>query len=117
MANTGNAGTTKKRRTPGWALAGWVHRLLKRRAKRAALRARDGDDCWRCGHKMRFDGKPNCGKAATVEHVLPLSRGGTWALGNLRLCHVGCNRHLAANTPEQKEAMRINLGGVEGRRN
>lgn len=58
---------------------------------------------------MRFEGKPNCGKAATIEHHLPLSRGGTWALENLRLCHVGCNRHLAANTPEKKERMRINV--------
>lgn len=64
---------------------------------------------------MRFEGKPNCGKAATLEHLLPLSLGGTWALDNLRLCHVGCNRHLGANTPEKKESMRINLGRGTGK--
>lgn len=58
---------------------------------------------------MRFGGLPNCGKAATIEHCMPLSRGGTWALDNLRLCHVGCNRHLADHPPEQKERMRINV--------
>jgi 5-methylcytosine-specific restriction endonuclease McrA len=56
---------------------------------------------------MRFGIPYNRGRAATIEHVSPLSDGGTWALDNLRLCHVGCNRHLGANTPEQKERMRI----------
>ena len=71
------------------------------------MRERDGDNCWRCGHPMVFDGKhPNDGRAVTVEHHVPLSKGGTWALDNLRLCHVGCNRHLADNDPEQKERMR-----------
>ncbi|WP_420606572.1 HNH endonuclease [Novosphingopyxis sp.] len=81
----------------------------KRRKKALKLlRARDGDTCWRCGHPMRFDGAPNCGKAATIEHRLPLSKGGSWALENLCLCHVGCNRHLGAHPPEQKERMRCN---------
>ena len=57
---------------------------------------------------MRFDGPPNCGKAATIEHVLALALGGTNRIDNLRLCHVGCNRHLADRPPEQKERMRIN---------
>ena len=57
---------------------------------------------------MRFEGPPNCGKAATIEHVLPRSKGGTSAIANLRLCHVGCNRHLGDRTPEAKERMRIN---------
>jgi 5-methylcytosine-specific restriction endonuclease McrA len=56
---------------------------------------------------MVFDRRhPNKGRAATLEHVLPRSQGGTDAFDNLRLVHVGCNRHLAANPPEQKERMR-----------
>jgi 5-methylcytosine-specific restriction endonuclease McrA len=83
---------------------------ISKRGRRAAkLRAIHGDLCWRCGHKMRFDGLPNCGKAATIEHIMPRSLGGTSAIDNLRLCHVGCNRHLGARTPEQKERMRINV--------
>lgn len=111
MAGSGKSVEKRKRRAPKWALPAWVHRLLRQRAKRDAVRARDGDGCWRCGHPMQFDGKPNCGKAATIEHYQALSLGGTWALENLRLCHVGCNRHLAANTPEKKERMRINVIG------
>lgn len=95
---------------PNWFLPGWVHRRLRKK-KLAAIRVRDGDDCWRCNRPMRFEGPPNCGKAATIEHVMPRSKGGSDALTNLRLCHVGCNRHLADRLPEQKERMRINLPG------
>ncbi len=85
----------------------WVHRHLRKRERREALRQRDGDHCWRCGHPMRFGAPFNRGKAATIEHVRALSAGGTWELDNLRLCHVGCNRHLGTHPPEQKERMRI----------
>ena len=91
-----------------WFLPGWAHRLAKLRTKKARLRQLHGDDCWRCHHPMRFEGPPNRGKAATIEHLTPLSMGGTWALDNLRLCHVGCNRHLGNRPREQKERMRIN---------
>lgn len=56
---------------------------------------------------MRFGPPYNRGKAATIEHVMPLASGGTSALSNLRLCHVGCNRHLGAHDPAQKERMRL----------
>jgi 5-methylcytosine-specific restriction endonuclease McrA len=82
--------------------------MMRKRSKAAKLRALQGDLCWLCGHPMRFEGPPNRGKAATIEHHLARSRGGTSALDNLRLCHVGCNRHLADHPPEQKERMRIN---------
>ncbi len=100
---------------PNWFLPGWVHRRLRKR-RIAALRTRDGGDCWRCNRPMRFEGPPNCGKAATIEHVLPRSKGGGNDLANLRLCHVGCNRHLADHAPEQKERMRINQPAAEARR-
>lgn len=56
---------------------------------------------------MRFTPPFNRGKAATLEHWNPRALGGTSAIENLRLCHVGCNRHLGANTPEQKDRMRL----------
>jgi 5-methylcytosine-specific restriction endonuclease McrA len=94
---------------PKWFLPGWVHKHLGRKRKVAKLREMYGDDCWRCNRPMRFVGPPNCGRAATVEHLMPLSKGGTWAMDNVRLCHVGCNRHLRDHLPEQKERMRINV--------
>ena len=95
-------------KAPLWFLPGWAHRRLRKR-RLAALRARDGDNCWRCRKPMRFEGPPNCGKAATIEHILPRSKGGGDELANLCLCHPGCNRHLADHSPAQKERMRINL--------
>ena len=107
MANSG--------KRPLWFLPFWVHKQIRKRGKLARLRAIHGERCWRCNHPMRFEGPPNCGKAATIEHLTPRSKGGTWALDNLRLCHVGCNRHLGDRTPEQKERMRINQAAAPGR--
>jgi 5-methylcytosine-specific restriction endonuclease McrA len=52
-----------------------------RRRRRRALVLRDGDKCFRCGS----DGP------LTIEHVIPLGRGGTNDLGNLRLFCEPCN--------------------------
>ena len=89
-----------------------VVRHERKLARRGAValelvRQRDGDICWRCGHGMDFTEPRKGRKSATIEHVMPLSLGGTWALENLVLCHVGCNRHLGANPPEQKQRMRL----------
>lgn len=86
----------------------WFHARQKKADKVAALRERDGDNCWRCGKKMRFGGIPNVGKAATVEHLQPLSKHGTWAMDNLALCHVGSNRHMKDFDRTHKEKMRLN---------
>ena len=96
---------TKRQRN--WFVPPWMFKKRRNKERVRQVRERDGDHCWRCGHPMVFDGRhPNAGRAATVEHVLPLSKGGAWALDNLRLCHVGCNRYLADNLPDQKERMR-----------
>lgn len=57
---------------------------------RKAIIERDGDCCSICGHELGDD--------ATIEHIQPLSRGGTWAFANLALAHAACNR-LAGNAP------------------
>ena len=64
-------------------------------SKAAQLRARDGEFCWLCSGKLDFDAAPNSKKAPTKEHLVPLSAGGTSDLGNLVLCHPGCNKQLA----------------------
>jgi hypothetical protein len=87
----------------------WMKKHLKKRAKIAEIRQRDGDNCWRCHRPMRFGPPYNVGKSATVELKLPKALDGTSALENIVLCHVGCNRHLGANTPEQKQRMRLRL--------
>lgn len=32
------------------------------------------------------------GMMKTIDHIHPLSRGGAWALSNLQVAHVWCNR-------------------------
>jgi 5-methylcytosine-specific restriction endonuclease McrA len=85
----------------------WFYARRKKADKVTALRERDGDNCWLCGHKMRFGGIPNIGKAATVEHLQPLSKGGNWKMDNLALCHLGCNKHLKNFDRAHKEKMRV----------
>jgi 5-methylcytosine-specific restriction endonuclease McrA len=85
----------------------WMFKREKKRAQVKALRERDGDICWRCHHPMRFGEPYNVGRAATIEHKLPRGAKGRNRLENLVLCHVGCNRFLGSNTPEQKERMRL----------
>jgi 5-methylcytosine-specific restriction endonuclease McrA len=58
------------------------------------LRARDGNCCWLCNKPMDFDAIPNTAHAWSIEHLVPLSRGGPDTLENLALCHPGCNRIL-----------------------
>jgi 5-methylcytosine-specific restriction endonuclease McrA len=59
-------------------------------SRRGVLR-RDGHRCAYCG-----------GHAATVDHVLPRSRGGGDAWENLVACCVRCNNAKADRTPEEK---------------
>lgn len=59
-----------------------------------SLRARHGDYCCYCGKTMSFDiveGHKFNPDRATVEHVIPLSRGGTHTWDNTVLCCWYCN--------------------------
>jgi len=85
----------------------WMFKREKDRQRFAKVRERDGDNCWRCHRPMNFTEPRDKAKSATVEHVQPRALGGTSALENLVLCHAGCNRHLGANIPEQKQRMRL----------
>lgn len=49
------------------------------------LTARDGDMCFIC--KGPFGKK----EKRTLDHWIPLSKGGTWDISNLRLAHKQCN--------------------------
>lgn len=62
--------------------------LAKRMRQR--LRERDGDDCWYCGRDL--------GEDATLEHLVPKSKGGMNGLANYVLAHAACNQ-AAADIP------------------
>lgn len=68
----------------------------ERKRLRKAVRERDGDLCHWCGKPMRFGKREAIGIRepddwATLEHILPISQGGTDDLGNLALAHKLCN--------------------------
>lgn len=54
---------------------------------REALLRRDGDECWFCGSPLRGD--------ATIEHLVPKSKGGLNGLANYVLAHKRCNARAA----------------------
>jgi len=51
-----------------------------------------GTTCYLCGEDVDLDA-PHGPKAANVDHMIPLSRGGPTDLTNLRLVHYACNLH------------------------
>lgn len=58
------------------------------------LRVRDGDKCYLCGEYL--DEKAIHEDMITVDHVYPVSLGGSNDDWNLRLCHSDCNQVKAA---------------------
>lgn len=77
--DSGSAGRPRKRRSPSQAA-----RLIPLLAKR------DGWVCHLC--KEPIDRALKDGpRRATLDHLLPRSRGGTNAKGNLKLAHAECN--------------------------
>ena len=58
----------------------------------AGLRRRDGDTCPYCGVTMTFNaGTEWVPSKASIEHIVPIDRGGDDTWGNLTLCCMRCN--------------------------
>lgn len=68
---------------------------------RAAIRARDGNDCWFCGKPMGDD--------CTLEHLVAKAKGGANSLANYALAHRKCNADAADLPLVEKIAMRDRL--------
>ena len=80
------------------------------KAVRDALVRRDGWNCQLCGEPFRRPAPLHPHELSVeVDHVVPASKGGTDALGNLRLAHRKCNmaRGCGALTPAQERRNRL----------
>ena len=88
------------------------HRALKYKTQTTPVNEkivylRDG---WICQHcKKRVDKRfkhpnPMC---ASLDHIIPLSQGGTHTYNNVQLAHFGCNRKKFNNILPQGEQLRI----------
>lgn len=64
--------------------------------KRAKIYARDNGMCWLCGLHVSV-------RIFSIDHVIPLSKGGTNNLSNLRLAHKDCNSIKSDHPIESKE--------------
>lgn len=65
------------------------------------LRERDGDDCCICHSPIDFTLKDRDPMMVSLEHVVPLSRGGEHSYANTALSHLRCNLSKGAKTLDE----------------
>jgi hypothetical protein len=58
---------------------------------RAGLRERDGDDCALCGLPIDWDAAWPLSSSPSIDHTVPISRGGAHSMDNTTMTHLGCN--------------------------
>jgi 5-methylcytosine-specific restriction endonuclease McrA len=56
--------------------------------------------CGICGHDVRFDD-------STIDHIIPLSRGGSDSFKNMQLAHTACNSAKGNHLPTEYELVPI----------
>ncbi len=72
--------------------------LAHRKILMGLIWERDGGCCWLCGGRINpFD--PDTNRRASLDHVVPRSRGGNGHIGNLKLAHKGCNANRGSKAP------------------
>lgn len=96
-------------------MARWNKTAKWKRAQIELLKMRDGLLCWLCNRHLLKDGKRK-NRQITIEHLVARSLGGGDDMGNLALCHPGCNRHLADRPLEKKRQIRKKLHRETARR-
>lgn len=55
------------------------------------LAKRDNHICYLCGCKVDMNADKNADAYGSIDHVIPVSKGGTHTWNNVRLAHRGCN--------------------------
>lgn len=60
--------------------------------------ARGEPPCWLCGKPIDYEVKYPNPSAYVIDHVMPLARGGTDTLDNLKPAHAGCNNRKRTRT-------------------
>lgn len=90
------------RPTPGPSRAGAMSRI-------ADLAERDGWVCWLCDGPIDPEASPGTPGSATVDHVVPRSRGGRTEPENLRLAHRRCNGARGNSLPELEWPAQLSL--------
>jgi hypothetical protein len=82
----------------------WLRETKQRRPADLNVEQLGDRDAWRCHlcdrpvPRRKFAGHP---LDPTIDHLIPVSAGGTGAAENLALAHLGCNSRRGANGPAQ----------------
>lgn len=61
------------------------------RVERSVVFERDGFTCCLCGDPLDMDGKKGEPLSPTIDHIVPLSRGGDHLYSNVQAAHFRCN--------------------------
>ncbi len=85
-SNRCSDGANKARRRA----AGEVRKPIGRKVRHAVF-VRDGWKCQICGVEVNLKALYPAPDSATIDHIVPLVKGGTDELGNLQTAHARCN--------------------------
>lgn len=66
------------------------------------VRLRSGDDCYICGSPIDFELKHPDPMCPSLDHIMPVSKGGSHTLDNVAMTHLRCN--------QRKSATVVNIG-------
>lgn len=95
-----------------WQRQNRLRRAVRARSDRADSREvfeRDGWRCQLCGRRVRLTKGPRAARRAVVDHIVPLSRGGTDTYDNVQAACHACN---AAKSARLRGQMRLALSGA-----
>lgn len=73
-----------------------------RKVTRPEILRRDHYMCMICGRPLDMNAKPGSRWAPSVDHIVPVSLGGTDHPENLRAAHFGCNSSRQAGRPPNR---------------
>src|SRR5690606_9978743 len=88
--------TSEQRKKQNWELSNRRRRARLRGVEREPyttqeIAERDGFRCWLCGRKVDMSLPYPHPRSASIDHVVPLSKGGDDTRANVRLAHLGEN--------------------------
>ena len=79
---------TERRRTAAYAVGDIS---VSRQKIIQALRDKHGDVCWLCESALLFNVKSDHPLSVHIEHLIPISKGGSHGWDNVALAHASCN--------------------------
>lgn len=103
---------SRRKRNPEQYLEEARRSNRRRRARKSNVEAEEftnadvrmfhGDDCYLCGERINFRLRWPNPKSPSLDHVIPLSRGGTHTLENCAMTHWECNHKKNANLVDRR---------------